>query len=188
MSCFLPWPAFFLRAKLTGYYAEAGYNLLEGKNTTEELIAFVRYENYNTHAEVESIAINDAYNRTDITIGLGLAAGANQIIVAIIGFSFIILVLFLRNFLSGRGAFKASDHMYLNIHTSSKDLKGISEMLADHFSLVELKRMDETDEGMDLSFIVDATSLEQIEASKKQLAEMAPGSSISFVEQKNIAL
>ncbi|MFT4902774.1 MAG: hypothetical protein ACI84S_000472, partial [Thalassomonas sp.] len=35
-------------------------------------------ENYNTHAEVESIAINDVYNRTDITIGLGfkVAQGA----------------------------------------------------------------------------------------------------------------
>mgnify|MGYP006156850921 CR=1 FL=1 len=67
-----------LGSKLTGYYAEAGYNLLERKNTTEELIAFVRYENYNTHAEVESIAINDVYNRTDITIGLGfkVAQGA----------------------------------------------------------------------------------------------------------------
>ena len=67
-----------LGSKLTGHYTEAGYNLLEGKNTTEELIAFVRYENYNTHAEVESIAINDAYNRTDITIGLGfkVAKGA----------------------------------------------------------------------------------------------------------------
>ena len=67
-----------LGSKLTGYYAEAGYNLLEGKNTTEELIAFVRYENYNTHAEVEGIPINDAYNRTDITLGLGfkVAKGA----------------------------------------------------------------------------------------------------------------
>ena len=72
-----------LGSKLTGYYAEAGYNLLDGiipsiTSETEELIAFVRYENYNTHAAVEGIELNDAYNRTDITIGLGfkLAQGA----------------------------------------------------------------------------------------------------------------
>ena len=72
-----------LGSKLTGYYAEVGYDLMDGiipflESDTEELIAFVRYENYNTHAEVERIAINDAYNRTDITIGLGfkVAKGA----------------------------------------------------------------------------------------------------------------
>jgi hypothetical protein len=67
-----------LGSKLTGYYAEVGYNLLERKLDNEELIAFARYENYNTHAETEGIAINDTYNRTDITIGLGfkVAQGA----------------------------------------------------------------------------------------------------------------
>ena len=67
-----------LGSKLTGYYAEAGYNLLERKADAEELIAFARYENYNTHAAVEGIVINDTYNRTDITIGLGfkVAQGA----------------------------------------------------------------------------------------------------------------
>ncbi|HIK62440.1 MAG TPA: hypothetical protein EYG01_00350 [Flavobacteriales bacterium] len=67
-----------LGSKLTGYYAEVGYNLLERKSDTEELIAFARYENYNTHAAVEVITINDTYNRTDITIGLGfkVAQGA----------------------------------------------------------------------------------------------------------------
>ena len=72
-----------LGSKLTGYYADIGYDLMDGiipfiESETEELIAFARYENYNTHASVENIAVNDAYNRTDITIGLGfkVAQGA----------------------------------------------------------------------------------------------------------------
>ncbi|MBC8266388.1 MAG: hypothetical protein H8E84_05420 [Flavobacteriales bacterium] len=67
-----------LGSKLTGYYAELGYNLLATYNTTNELIGFARYENYNTHAAAEGIEINEAYNRTDITIGLGykVAKGA----------------------------------------------------------------------------------------------------------------
>jgi len=60
-----------LGSKLTGYYVEAGYNLLERKSNTEELIAFARYENYNTHAETKGIAVNDSYNRTEMTFGLG---------------------------------------------------------------------------------------------------------------------
>jgi len=72
-----------LGSKLTGYYYEVGYNLMNGiipsiSSDSEELIAFARYENYNTHAEVEGIAINDAYNRTEMTFGLGfkVAQGA----------------------------------------------------------------------------------------------------------------
>ena len=64
--------------------AEVGYDLMDGiipflESETEELIAFARYENYNTHAAVaEGLTIKDAYNRSDITIGLGfkVAQGA----------------------------------------------------------------------------------------------------------------
>ncbi len=72
-----------LGSKLIGYYYEVGYNLMDGiipsiSSDTEELIAFARYENYNTHAEVEGIIINDSYNRTELTFGLGfkVAQGA----------------------------------------------------------------------------------------------------------------
>jgi hypothetical protein len=68
-----------LGSKMTGYYAELGYNLLASQNTTNELIGFARYENYNTHAEVETGTIlEEAYNRTEITLGIGfkIAAGA----------------------------------------------------------------------------------------------------------------
>ena len=68
-----------LGSKMMGYYAEAGYNLLSKKETNDELIAFVRYENYNTHKEVEdNITINSNYDRKDVVLGLGwkLAKGA----------------------------------------------------------------------------------------------------------------
>jgi hypothetical protein len=72
-----------LGSKLTGYYYEIGYNLMDGiipsiSSDTEELIAFARYENYNTHAEVQGISINDSYDRTELTFGLGfkVAQGA----------------------------------------------------------------------------------------------------------------
>ena len=72
-----------LGSKLAGHYTEIGYNLMGGiipsiTNDTEELIAFARYENYNTHEKVEGIEINNSYNRTEITFGLGfkIAKGA----------------------------------------------------------------------------------------------------------------
>lgn len=60
-----------LGSVMMGYYLEAGYNLLENRDTNNELIAFVRYENYNTHHEVaEGTTTNLAYNRTERTLGL----------------------------------------------------------------------------------------------------------------------
>jgi hypothetical protein len=69
-----------LGSSMSGYYVEAGYNVLKScKNTKNKLVIFARYENYNTHASVESgTTKNDAFNRTDITVGLGfkVAEGA----------------------------------------------------------------------------------------------------------------
>jgi hypothetical protein len=58
---------------MSGFYVEAGYNLFQTKkNITSELIPFIRYEKYNTHASVEGdLSKNSAYNRTEITTGLG---------------------------------------------------------------------------------------------------------------------
>jgi len=56
-----------------GYYGELSYNLFHSfEFTISELIPFIRYENYDTHHQVDgSLIENEAYNRTDITIGLG---------------------------------------------------------------------------------------------------------------------
>ncbi len=63
-----------LGSAMTGFYAEAGYNVLKlFSNTDKKLVPFVRYSNYNTHAAVEDpIEQNEAYNRSILTTGLTL--------------------------------------------------------------------------------------------------------------------
>ncbi|HER39633.1 MAG TPA: hypothetical protein ENO10_00255 [Salinimicrobium catena] len=59
-----------LGSALSGWYAEAAYNLLPITNK-QKLFAFARYEDYDTHADVEgSLVENPAYDRNDITMGL----------------------------------------------------------------------------------------------------------------------
>jgi len=59
-----------LGSALFGYYAEVGYNLLP-ITAKQRLVAFARYENYDTHAATEGDLVeNDAFNRTDVTTGL----------------------------------------------------------------------------------------------------------------------
>ncbi|MFT5749773.1 MAG: hypothetical protein ACI93S_001042 [Ancylomarina sp.] len=66
-----------LGEQMMGYYVEAGYDLLHGKE--QALIPFVRYENYNTqHKMASGETANKAYDREDVFVGLSyhLAKGA----------------------------------------------------------------------------------------------------------------
>ncbi|WP_223549198.1 hypothetical protein [Aestuariivivens sp. NBU2969] len=59
-----------LGSALQGWYIEGAYNLLPLEKQ-QRLFAFLRYEQYDTHADTAgSFVRNDAYNRTDITTGL----------------------------------------------------------------------------------------------------------------------
>ncbi|MDB4297383.1 hypothetical protein N9901_01370 [Flavobacteriaceae bacterium] len=66
-----------LGSQMQGFYLEAAYNLLPAENI-KKLDAFVRYENYNTHHNVDGIAVNDSYHRKEWTTGLSyhVAPGA----------------------------------------------------------------------------------------------------------------
>lgn len=64
---------------ISGWYGEIAYNLLHNVERFEtKLIPFFRYEQYNTHASVDEIAVDPAYNRSDLTFGIGwkMAKGA----------------------------------------------------------------------------------------------------------------
>lgn len=74
-----------LGSKLSGYYVEAGYNVLRlfNFNTDKQLNLFTRYEEYNTHAETAGdLPVNNAYDRTDITFGAGLKLSQGAVLKA----------------------------------------------------------------------------------------------------------
>jgi hypothetical protein len=67
-----------LGSALQGYYLEAAYNLLP-LTKEQQLFAFARYEDYDTHASVDGDLLrNDSYNRNEWTFGLSykIAPGA----------------------------------------------------------------------------------------------------------------
>lgn len=69
-----------LGSKMLGHYIELSYDLFNKSDFNwQKLVPFIRYEKYNTHQDhYDSSLINDLYNRTDLTMGLGwwLSAGA----------------------------------------------------------------------------------------------------------------
>jgi len=67
-----------LGSALQGWYLEAAYNLLP-QTKEQQLFAFARYEDYDTHASVDGgLVKNKAYDRNDWTFGLSykIAPGA----------------------------------------------------------------------------------------------------------------
>ena len=59
-----------LGSAMYGYYAEVGYNVLQGISSTTGLVPFVRYMAYDTHSDVKGIVKNEAYNEQVITGGV----------------------------------------------------------------------------------------------------------------------
>ena len=123
-----------------------------------------------------------------LTIGLGLAAGADEIIIAVVAFAFITAILFVQNLIAGKRSVGGSDNMVLNISTSLKDLAGISELLSVHFSFVDLRRLDIGEGRTEASFSVAVNKVEDIITVREELLKADPNMLISFVEQRNLAI
>ena len=64
-------------------------------------------------------------------IGIGLAGGANQPILAVIAFLVIISILFIRKIVSKKVAFKNENKMYVNIQTDQEDLAEMEKLRSD---------------------------------------------------------
>jgi len=123
-----------------------------------------------------------------IAIGIGLAGGANQPVLAVITFCIIIALLFLSLKISGKGSSTHRTGAYfIHIRTDQESVQAISKILTDTLPYVDLKRMNAPGKGLELSFLCKFEGLEQLEKVKTELLQYAPGSSISIVEQPDFA-
>ncbi|MEL6863155.1 MAG: DUF4956 domain-containing protein [Bacteroidota bacterium] len=121
-----------------------------------------------------------------ITIGIGLAGGANQPILAIVAFVLITGLLFLHRLISGKAAFRKEDKLYVNINTDVDDLSAITKLLTDTFPYVELKRMDTLEKGLDLAFICKAESIDQLAQAKNKITQLSGATRLSVVDQPDL--
>lgn len=119
-------------------------------------------------------------------IGIGLAGGANQPILAIVAFTLIIGILYLNRLFTKKGAFRKEDRMFVNISTDIDDLNKVTQLLSDIFPYVELKRLDTLEKGMDVSFICKADSLEQLAKAKNEITQLSEQTRLSIVDQPDL--
>ncbi len=123
-----------------------------------------------------------------IAIGLGLAGGANQPVLAVIAFAVIMLLLYVHKLFTGKMVFKKEDKLFVNIHTDVEDLQRIVHLLTGLFPYVELKRMDTLEKGLDLSFICKADSIEQLAKAKNEITQLSSATKLSIVDQPDLII
>ncbi len=122
-----------------------------------------------------------------IAIGIGLAGGANQPVLAVVTFSIILALLFLSLKIAGKGAARREGAYFIHIRTELDSVQTVSKILTDALPYVDLKRMHAPGKGLELSFLCKFDSLEQLEKVKTELQALSPGSALSVVEQPDLA-
>ena len=110
-----------------------------------------------------------------VAIAMGLCLGADQRILALIGFSVITVVLVLRHFFTPR---TEQENLFLKVKgatTSEKTLQQISDILSDCCTSVKLKRYDLLNETFESSFLVAFRHLSDLTTAQERLQnEVAP--------------
>lgn len=122
-----------------------------------------------------------------MTIGLGLATGANGFIIAALAIPSILLLLWMHKRMTGKLPEVENDGFYVNIHTDEMDLNKITKVLSSELPVVKLKRLDTLSTGFDLSYLCKAEHFDQIEKVTNELKKLSENTSISIVEKPELA-
>jgi hypothetical protein len=120
-----------------------------------------------------------------MTIGIGLACGANQPLLAVIAFTSILTIIWASKMLGGHQK-QLSGRLFINITTDLEDLEVVTKLLVDHLTFVELKRMDTLDKGLDLSFVGRANSPKQLNDLQQAVRKLSDATKLSLLEQPEL--
>ena len=121
-----------------------------------------------------------------MTIGLGLAMGANQFVMGTIAIPLILLILWSRKRLSGEVQKQSKEGLYINIQTDRSDLREITQTISQIVPFLELKRLDNTEKGLDLSFVCRIEDLTQLEQLNNAISSLSPQTRFSMIDQPEV--
>jgi len=121
-----------------------------------------------------------------LAIAIGLGFGADQGIITLIAFAFILGILLLKNY-SGRK--EKNQNLYLTVASDGGqkiDIEQIVSVLKEHCSSVNLKRFDESGRSLEASFLVEFDDFKNLTNSKNSLRKLDDSLKISFLDNKGI--
>jgi hypothetical protein len=123
-----------------------------------------------------------AYLFFAISIGLGL--GANQTMVVLEAFAIGMVFIWGRFLVKGKSTWQ---NLYLNVSGKSGEieLNKITGVVKDVFGKYQLKRYDENENAIEVSFVIDSPKPEKLQDFKSKMDGVSKEVRVSFVESKS---
>jgi uncharacterized membrane protein YhiD involved in acid resistance len=121
-----------------------------------------------------------------VAISLGLVLGANQRVIALMGFGVIMLIIWVRFFFTKQ---LTHQNLFLTVKTpeqGSVELKEVVDLVSKTFKSAELKRYSESPSGLDVSFLIESKNPELLQKFHDELKEKYDGIRVNFLENLSI--
>lgn len=121
-----------------------------------------------------------------LAIAIGLGFGADQRLITLSAFAIIVSVLLLRNI--RRGSYERPN-LYLTVTSAdpaAAALEKIVSVLNSHCSAVNLRRLDETKEKLEASFLVEFSDFEKLNAGKAALQKLDESMKVAFLDNQGV--
>lgn len=118
------------------------------------------------------------------TIAIGLGLGANQRVITVVAFFILMTILWIRFFASKKAK---QQNLFLTVSSVGEKkptISQVSELLNTAFKASHLSRYDESDDIIEASFWIEVSKVENLEQFKSKIQELAPGTQVSFVDNK----
>ncbi len=122
-----------------------------------------------------------------LAIGIGLVAGANKPILAVLAIVVILPLIYLNSIFKSKHT-HAKDRMSLNVRSQVFDISTLTSLIEQSLPYVELKRMDEGTDGLFASLMIKATEVKQLNDLTRVLKEKDPNVHISIIDQPDLVL
>lgn len=121
-----------------------------------------------------------------LAIAIGLGFGADQAVITIVAFIVMYFIIILRERYHGS---ESDKNLYLTIssqHPNKLGLKEITDTLKKYCAEVEIKRLDETADVLEGTFLLSVEEYEQFQQAKNDLQQKNKDIHITFLDNKGI--
>lgn len=118
-----------------------------------------------------------------LVIAVGLGLGADQRVITIIAIFVILLIIVMRNKMNHNS--KLDQNLNLNISSSGDDKVGLNQIVSilnKHCSAVNLKRFDETNDMLEVTFLADFEDFDTLEMVRNELNQLSKSIRITFLD------
>ena len=122
-----------------------------------------------------------------LSIAIGLGFGASQTLVTIVGFLVIISIIMINKQLSYKSLLN-EQNIYIKISKQNSmlpDIEKITSILTKTFLSVDLRRLDETKQLSEVSFLVEIDELSELNKAKKELQKLDKNIEFMFLNNDN---